>query len=59
MSKSKEKWWWKINEYASTKTMEMGKSKKSSKRKQLKDIKSQTDDSDPKSLKPWNTFWAL
>jgi hypothetical protein len=25
----------------------------------LKDIMSQVSDSDPESLKPWHTFWAL
>jgi hypothetical protein len=25
----------------------------------MKDIKSRTADSDPQSLKPWNTLWAL
>jgi hypothetical protein len=25
----------------------------------MNDVKSQTVDSDPQSLKPWNTLWAL
>jgi len=35
------------------------KSKKTGKKKGLKDIMSQVSDSDPESLKPWHTFWAL
>jgi len=42
-----------------SKKKEKGQIKKKAAKENMNDVKSQTVDSDPQSLKPWNTLWAL
>ena len=59
MLESLEKVTSKIKWVCPSKAIKKTVNKKRAAKENMIDVKSQTVDSDPQSLKPWNTLWAL